>query len=35
VLDQARLDGMSATLRGVAKVDAASELAERVLEVAA
>jgi UDP-N-acetylglucosamine--N-acetylmuramyl-(pentapeptide) pyrophosphoryl-undecaprenol N-acetylglucosamine transferase len=35
VLDQTRLEGMSATLRGVAKVDAASELAERVLEVAA
>jgi UDP-N-acetylglucosamine--N-acetylmuramyl-(pentapeptide) pyrophosphoryl-undecaprenol N-acetylglucosamine transferase len=33
--DQGRLDGMSATLRGVAKVDAASVLAERVLEVAA
>jgi UDP-N-acetylglucosamine--N-acetylmuramyl-(pentapeptide) pyrophosphoryl-undecaprenol N-acetylglucosamine transferase len=35
VFDQTRLEGMSATLRGVAKVDAASELAERVLEVAA
>ncbi len=35
MLDRNRLDGMSATLRGVAKVDAASVLAERVLEVAA
>jgi UDP-N-acetylglucosamine--N-acetylmuramyl-(pentapeptide) pyrophosphoryl-undecaprenol N-acetylglucosamine transferase len=35
IIDQTRLDRMSATLRNIAKVDAASVLAERVLEVAA
>jgi len=35
IVDETRLDRMSATLHGVAKVDAARVLAERVLEVAA
>ena len=34
IADRSRLAGMSATLRGVAKVDAASVLAEHALEVA-
>ena len=35
IVDETRLDRMSATLHGVVKVDAARVLAERVLEVAA